>query len=224
MMTLASLVLAKSPLAGVMFRSHVLNIVSTPIMLVFLFGKPMLFRILWTLSPVKVIVIDESPARAREHVVLRAVHVRRVVVPVVAARRMVRVEARRDVLPGQVVAHDVAHAGLAAAHLEAVAVARRRPRRPRIDVAVAHRPAVLDDDRHLLADQVEAVVGVPPGAAAAVDRGRPGLLVVVAEAVGVLPVALAAVRIVVVVRVDVEDQVAAARRRCRCARSTDRGP
>ena len=61
MMTLASLVLAKSPLAGVMFRSHVLNVVSTPVMLVFLFGKPMLFRILWTLSPIRMIVIDESP-------------------------------------------------------------------------------------------------------------------------------------------------------------------
>src|SRR4029079_15355463 len=50
-----------------------------------------------------------------------------------------------------------------------------------------------------------------PAAAAPVDRGRAGLLIVVAEAVGVLPVALAGVRIVVVVRIAVEDQVAAAR-------------
>ncbi|AGP34154.1 hypothetical protein SCE1572_06365 [Sorangium cellulosum So0157-2] len=52
----ASDVLSKAELASVMSRSQVLNAVSTPPMFEFLFGKPMLFRILCASAPVKMIV------------------------------------------------------------------------------------------------------------------------------------------------------------------------
>src|SRR5262249_15587532 len=55
-------VLAKSLAAGVMFRSQVLNMVSTPPMLEFLFGNPMLFRMMWASAPDSVIVVLGSPA------------------------------------------------------------------------------------------------------------------------------------------------------------------
>ena len=43
----------------------------------------MLFRILWTFEPVRMMVIDESVGVARQHVVLSAVVVGGVVEPVV---------------------------------------------------------------------------------------------------------------------------------------------
>src|SRR5262252_5594772 len=115
---------------------------------------------------------------------------------------MVRVEARRLVLPGHVVLDDVPDARLAAADLEPVAVAAR---------AAAHPggEAPLDGDRDLLRDEVVAVVRVVPRPAAADHRARSAGLVVDAEAVAVLAVALAAVHVVVVPRIAVEDQVAA---------------
>jgi hypothetical protein len=48
--------LAKSEAAGVMFKSHVLFAVSTPPMLVLSLGKPMLFLMICTLVPVKMMV------------------------------------------------------------------------------------------------------------------------------------------------------------------------
>src|SRR5450631_4247112 len=122
---------------------------------------------------------------------------------------MVGVKARRLVLPGNVVLNDVPDAGLAAAHLEAVAVSGRRHSRSAVAEAVHDRPAVLDQDRNLLRDQVIAVVGVDPRPAAADDGAGPGHLVVNAEAISVLAVALAAVLVVVVVRVAVQDQITA---------------
>ncbi|HVY36890.1 MAG TPA: hypothetical protein VHM31_03115 [Polyangia bacterium] len=44
-----------------MSRSQVFEAVSTPFMLAFLFGNPMLLRMMWTSDPVSVIVIDVSP-------------------------------------------------------------------------------------------------------------------------------------------------------------------
>ena len=60
-----SAVLAKSVLASVMFRSQVLNMVSTPPMLEFLFGNPMLFRMMWALLPDKVIVPVTFPEESK---------------------------------------------------------------------------------------------------------------------------------------------------------------
>ena len=44
--TLGSVVLAKSVVAGVIIRSQLLNIVSTPVMLLFRLGMPMLLRMM----------------------------------------------------------------------------------------------------------------------------------------------------------------------------------
>lgn len=55
-----SVTLAKSAAAGTRLRSQVLNAVSTPVMFVFLLGNPMLFLILWTSVPMRMIVTDES--------------------------------------------------------------------------------------------------------------------------------------------------------------------
>jgi hypothetical protein len=47
-------VLTKSEAAGVIPKSHVLKALSTPFMLALLSGKPMLFRMMCTLLPVRV--------------------------------------------------------------------------------------------------------------------------------------------------------------------------
>src|SRR6266511_3292702 len=103
---------------------------------------------------------------------------------------MVGVEAGGLVLPGHVVLNQVPHAGLAAAHLEAVAVPRRRVERAVVGVAVAHRPRALDGDGDLLVDEVVAVVRVPPGPAAPDDGRGARRLVVDPETVCVLSLAL----------------------------------
>src|SRR4051812_43309044 len=103
----------------------------------------------------------------------------------------------------------MANPGFAAACLEAVSVARRRLACPTVAVAVTDRPAVLDHHGYLLGDQVVAVVGIEPGAAAANDRARAAHLIVHAEAVGVLSVALTAVFVVVVVQIAIKNQVPA---------------
>jgi hypothetical protein len=59
--TLGSETLRKSLLAGVMARSQLLNIVSTPVMLLFRFGMPRLLRMMWTSDPVRMIVVFGSP-------------------------------------------------------------------------------------------------------------------------------------------------------------------
>ena len=51
--------------AGVMFRSQVLNMVSTPSMLLFLFGKPMLFRMMWPALPVRMMVPVTLPDESK---------------------------------------------------------------------------------------------------------------------------------------------------------------
>jgi hypothetical protein len=52
--------LRKSLAAGVIFRSQLLNWVSTPVMLLFLLGKPTLFLMMCTSEPVRIRVCDES--------------------------------------------------------------------------------------------------------------------------------------------------------------------
>ena len=74
-------------------------------------------------------------------------------------------------------------------------------------MAAAHGPAILDDERHALVDKVVAVVGIPPRTAAPKGRGGAGCLVMVAKAIGILPVPLTAVDVVVVVRIAIEDEV-----------------
>ena len=103
---------------------------------------------------------------------------------------MVGIEPRRLVLPGNVVLDQVPDAFRAAPHLEAVSVSRRRIEGPVHRVAIAHRPGILDGDGDLLVDQIVTVVGVPPRPAAPDDRGGARRLIVDAEAVGVLPLAL----------------------------------
>jgi hypothetical protein len=63
--TLGSVMLRKSLAAGVIFKSQALNWVSTPFMLVFLLGKPMLFRMMWTLVPVRVTPSVLLPAESQ---------------------------------------------------------------------------------------------------------------------------------------------------------------
>src|SRR3954465_11875025 len=58
-------VLAKSVLASAMPRSHVLNMVSTPSMLLFLFGNPTLLRMMCALLPDKVIVPVTFPDESK---------------------------------------------------------------------------------------------------------------------------------------------------------------
>src|SRR5262245_49444442 len=60
--TLGSEVLRKSLLAGVMPRSQLLNMVSTPIMLLLRFGRPRLFRMMWASAPVRMMVVFGSLA------------------------------------------------------------------------------------------------------------------------------------------------------------------
>src|SRR3954464_15842096 len=103
---------------------------------------------------------------------------------------MIGVKPGRDVAPTGAVLNRVPDAGLAAARLEAVAVAVGRPCHARVDVTVAHGPRVFDRDGHFLIDEIVAVVRVPPGAATADNRARAALLIMHAEAVGVLSVAL----------------------------------
>jgi hypothetical protein len=50
--------LAKSEAAGVMVKSHVLFVDTTPFMLVWSLGKAMLFVITWAFAPVRVMVPD----------------------------------------------------------------------------------------------------------------------------------------------------------------------
>jgi hypothetical protein len=58
--------LAKSAAAGVIPKSHVLNWVSTPPMLEFLLGKPILFLIMWAFEPLRVIVPVTLPEESKE--------------------------------------------------------------------------------------------------------------------------------------------------------------
>ena len=55
-----SVVPAKSVAAGVMPRSQALNIVSTPVMLLFRLGMPTLLRMMCAIAPVRVMVVFGS--------------------------------------------------------------------------------------------------------------------------------------------------------------------
>jgi hypothetical protein len=142
---------------------------------------------------------------ARQHVVLPAVAIGRVVEPIVPARRVVGIESLIFVSPCDALSDDVPNAGLAAAHLEAGAVSVRRAGRAFIGISIAVGPAILHDDRNLLIDEIPPVVRIPPGATALEYGARSGCLVVNAEAVRILAVALRRVRVVVVVRIAVDD-------------------
>jgi hypothetical protein len=134
---------------------------------------------------------------------------------VVGDRVMVGVEARRCIVEGHAESNGVLDAvgnvpAAVAARLEPIPVAGRRPRSGLGQVAVAPGPGVLDGHRRKGIDQVEPVIGVPPGAVAPEDVAWVAGRDVGAEAVGVLPGPVRAVRVVVVVGVGVEDKVAAA--------------
>jgi hypothetical protein len=58
-------VLAKSVAASVMPKSQVLNVVSTPPMFEFLFGNPILLRMICALSPVNVMVATTLPEESK---------------------------------------------------------------------------------------------------------------------------------------------------------------
>src|SRR5262245_60394460 len=62
---LGSVTLAKSAFAGVRLRSHELNIVSTPSMLLFRFGNPMLLRMMWARLPVRTMVPVTLPDESK---------------------------------------------------------------------------------------------------------------------------------------------------------------
>src|SRR6185369_7438282 len=136
---------------------------------------------------------------ASEQIVLNRVHVRSVVQPSVPTRRMIGIEARSAILPSHVALQNVTNAGVTAARFETIAVAGRGLAGTTVAIAVLDRPAVFDQHRHLLLDQIVSVIGIEPGATAADDRAGAGHLVVHAEAVGVLTVPLAAVLVIVVV-------------------------
>ena len=146
----------------------------------------------------------------RPHVERSAVHISRIVEPVVTTAAVICIETRRLVFPGHAVADGVAHPRLAAPRLETVAVAILRLAGAVVAVAVAHRPAVLNNHREFLANKIPAVIAVPPGTATDELCRIATLLVVHAKAVGILTISLAPVRVVVVVTVAVQEQMSAA--------------
>ena len=145
---------------------------------------------------------------AGQQVILCSIVVGDVVVPGVAARGVVGVEPGRFVLPGDAVPDDVPYAVFAAADLEAVTVSRRGFGGPVVGESRTHGKTIVNNDRKLLGDKIVPVVGVPPGAAALEPRSIAGFLVMDAEPVAVLPVALRRTLIVIIVRIAVKDQVA----------------
>ena len=145
---------------------------------------------------------------AGQHVVLGPILERRIVVPGVPARGVVGIEPAGLVSPGNIVLNEVPDAVLAAPHLEAVAISVCGPAGTVVGVPTAKGPRVFNGDRNLLVNQIIAIVRVPPRAAAPDDRGGTAGLVVNTEAVGILPVALGRSRIVVVVSIAIEDEVA----------------
>ena len=125
-----------------------------------------------------------------QHVEIGSILERRIVVPSVPARGVVGIEPARFVPPGNIVLDEVPDAGLAAPHLEAVAISRRWPVGTVFGEPIAKGPGVFNGDRNFLVDEVVTIVRVPPSPAAPDDRAGAGGLAVDTEAVGILPFAL----------------------------------
>ena len=91
----------------------------------------------------------------------------------------------------------------AVSHLEPVAIPVRWLACPVMDIAVSHSVAVFHDDGEFLGQHVIAVVAVPPSTAPDELGGVAIVLVMYAEAVGILAVALPIGGVVVVVGITV---------------------
>ena len=141
------------------------------------------------------------------------VHIRCIVNPFAADAGVVRVKARSLVFPGDTELNDMPPATERTfTHLDAVTVSVRGIATPVIAVAVSHGVAVLQHNGEFLVDKIKTVVAVPPGTApdklGGIALSR--LLVMCSEAVSIFAIALPAQRIVVVVRIAIQEDVSAA--------------
>ena len=162
---------------------------------------------------IEAIDIVEGAGLPIEHQEVDAVAVAAVVKPIDATRVVIGVKAGALVFYGEAIFHDMAgnrfwntieRGGAIPAGLETVTVGEGFEV---WRVSVVESPAVLDGDRFVRADEVEAVVAVKPGAAAAEDVAGASPGGMAAEAVGVSASPAFRGDIVVVPGVAVEEQV-----------------
>src|SRR5690554_4744885 len=101
-------------------------------------------------------------------------------------------------------------ARLAFPHLKAVAISAWRRFGSIIAVAISHGITVLHDYGEFLINKIKTIIAVPPGTASIELGGITTLLVMHAKTVGIFTIALATIRVIVVVRVAVQKVMTAA--------------
>ena len=88
-----------------------------------------------------------------------------------------------------------------------------------MDIAVPHGVTVFNDYGEFLSQHVEAVVAVPPGATSVELGGVAIELIMHAKTVGILAIALASCRVIVVVGVAVQKEMPPRRQALKQART-----